>query len=164
VRATSYVYAGTAMSDAQAAAYEADGFEVALHVHTQCADFTPASLEDYVTDQLADFAESWPSVRDPATNRTHCLVWSDWASAPRVERAHGIRLDTTYYYLGPPGWLTRPGLLTGSGFPQRFADLDGSTIDVYQAMTQVTGWTTPSAPRAITGSSRSTCTPTTATR
>ena len=138
VRATSYLYAGTAMSDAQAAAFEADGFEVALHVHTGCADFTPASLEANVADQLADFAESWPSVRDPATNRTHCLVWSDWASEPRVERAHGIRLDTTYYYLGPPGWLTRPGLLTGSGFPQRFADLDGSTIDVYQAMTQVT--------------------------
>ena len=88
--------------------------------------------------QLADFEAAWPSVRDPATNRTHCLVWSDWASEPHVERAHGIRLDTTYYYLGPPGWLTRPGLLTGSGFPQRFADLDGSTIDVYQAMTQVT--------------------------
>ena len=28
--------------------------------------------------------------------------------------------------------------MTGSGFPQRFADLDGSLIDVYQAMTQVT--------------------------
>ncbi len=28
--------------------------------------------------------------------------------------------------------------MTGSGFPQRFADLDGSMIDVYQAMTQVT--------------------------
>ena len=28
--------------------------------------------------------------------------------------------------------------MTGSGFPQRFADLDGSLIDVYQSMTQVT--------------------------
>ena len=53
-------------------------------------------------------------------------------------RRHGIRFDTNYYYNGPPGWLTKPGLLTGSGFPQRFADLDGSMIDVYQAMTQVT--------------------------
>ena len=138
VRATSYMYAGTPMSDSQAAGFQADGFEMAAHLHTQCQDFTPASLEAAVSDQLADFANAWPSVRDPATNRTHCLVWSDWASEPKIERAHGIRLDTTYYYLGPPGWLTRPGLLTGSGFPQRFADLDGSTIDVYQAMTQIT--------------------------
>ena len=34
--------------------------------------------------------------------------------------------------------MRKPGLMTGSGFPQRFADLDGSMIDVYQAMTQVT--------------------------
>ena len=29
-------------------------------------------------------------------------------------------------------------MFTGSGFPQRFADLDGSLIDVYQATTQIT--------------------------
>ena len=32
----------------------------------------------------------------------------------------------------------RPGLFTGSGMPMRFADLDGSLIDVYQAATQMT--------------------------
>ena len=138
VRATSYLYADTAMTDAQAAAYEADGFEVALHLHTFCNDFTPASLEDNLDSQLAAFGAKWPSVKKPATNRTHCIVWSDWATEPKLEKAHGIRFDTNYYYNGPPGWLTQPGLLTGSGFPQRFADLDGSMIDVYQAMTQVT--------------------------
>jgi hypothetical protein len=66
------------------------------------------------------------------------VAWSDWASQPKAELAEGIRLDTNYYYVGPPGWLTKPGLLTGSGFPQRFADAGGTTIDVYQAMTQVT--------------------------
>ncbi len=138
VRATSYLYADTAMTDAQAAAYEADGFEVALHLHTSCNDFTPASLEENLDSQLAAFGAKWPSVKKPATNRTHCIVWSDWATEPKLEKAHGIRFDTNYYYNGPPGWLTQPGLLTGSGFPQRFADLDGSMIDVYQAMTQVT--------------------------
>ena len=29
-------------------------------------------------------------------------------------------------------------MITGSGFPMRFADLDGSMIDVYQAPTQMT--------------------------
>ncbi|HEU0023995.1 MAG TPA: DUF4082 domain-containing protein [Thermoleophilaceae bacterium] len=138
VRASSYLYPGTAMTDAQAAAYEAEGFEVALHLTTGCADFTSASLDAALTSQPSQFAASWPSVRKPVSNRTHCIVWSDWATEPRVEKAHGIRFDTNYYYLGPPGWLTQPGLLTGSGFPQRFADLDGSMIDVYQAMTQVT--------------------------
>ncbi len=32
----------------------------------------------------------------------------------------------------------RPGYFTGSGLPMRFADLDGSLIDVYQAATQMT--------------------------
>ena len=31
----------------------------------------------------------------------------------------------------------RPGLFTGSGLPMRFADADGSLIDVYQAATQI---------------------------
>ncbi len=29
-------------------------------------------------------------------------------------------------------------MFTGSGIPMRFADLDGSLIDVYQATTQIT--------------------------
>ena len=32
----------------------------------------------------------------------------------------------------------RPGFFTGSGMPMRFADLDGTMIDVYQATTQMT--------------------------
>ena len=75
----------------------------------------------------------------PVSNRTHCIVWSDWASQAKIERAHGIRFDTNYYYKGPAAWVNRkPGLMTGSGFPQRFGDLDGTMIDVYQSMTQVT--------------------------
>jgi hypothetical protein len=51
---------------------------------------------------------------------------------------HGIRLDTTYYYY-PPSWIAdQPGLFTGSGMPMRFAALDGTMIDVYQAATQMT--------------------------
>ena len=80
------------------------------------------------------------------TNRTHCIAWSDWASEPKVEEAHGIRFDTNYYYW-PGSWVQdRPGFFTGSGMPMRFADLDGTRIDVYQAATQMTdesGITTP---------------------
>ena len=72
------------------------------------------------------------------TNRTHCIAWSDYATQPKVELAHGIRLDTTYYFY-PQGWVgDRPGFFTGSGMPMRFADADGTLIDVYQATTQMT--------------------------
>ena len=138
VRASSYLYPDTAMTDAQAAAYQADGFEIGLHLNTFCNDFTSASLDGFLSSQLAAFAAAWPSARPPVSNRTHCIVWSDWATEAKLEKQHGIRFDTNYYYNGPAGWLTQPGLLTGSGFPMRFADLDGTQIDAYQAMTQVT--------------------------
>lgn len=57
-----------------------------------------------------------------------------------MELAHGIRLDTNYYYYWPESWIQdRPGIFTGSGMPMRFADLDGKMIDVYQATTQIDG-------------------------
>ncbi len=139
VRATSYAYPSTSvMNDAQAASYRARGFEVALHLTTGCGDFTPDSLQQDWELQLPAFKATWPSLPAPRTNRTHCIVWSDWAGQPKVELAHGVRLDTNYYYW-PAGWVQgRPGLFTGSGFPMRFADADGSMIDVYQATTQLT--------------------------
>jgi hypothetical protein len=138
VRSTSYVYPGTPITNAQAAGYQAAGFEIALHLSTGCSNFTPASLEGNWASQLPDFASNWPSLAAPRTNRTHCIAWSDWASEPKVELQHGVRLDTNYYYW-PAAWVQdRPGMFTGSGFPMRFADGDGSLIDVYQAATQLT--------------------------
>ena len=48
VRGTSYMYPWTPMTDAEAAAYEAQGFEVGLHVNTNCADYTQAQLEAFL--------------------------------------------------------------------------------------------------------------------
>jgi hypothetical protein len=139
VRSTSYIYNGTpGMGDAASFAYEQDGFEVALHITSDCANWTPASLESNYATQLATFHSQLPSVPLPTTNRTHCIAWSDYVTQPKVALAHGIRFDTNYYYF-PQAWIQdRPGVFTGSGMPMRFADLDGSTIDVYQATTQMT--------------------------
>jgi hypothetical protein len=138
VRGTSYIYPDTPISNAAAAAYAAEGFEIGVHVNTNCADWTPASLQSFFADQIADFAARFPSLQKPTTNRTHCIAWSDWATQPKVSLQNGIRLDTNYYYW-PPGWVNDvPGLFTGSGMPMRFADLDGTMIDVYQAATQMT--------------------------
>ena len=139
VRGTSYIYPGTPISNSQAAAFQSNGFEIALHSQTNCENFTDlAQLESFYSSQLTEFAEQLPSVAAPATNRTHCIAWSDWASQPKAEREHGIRLDTNYYYWPGPWLQDRPGMFTGSGMPMRFADLDGSMIDVYQAATQMT--------------------------
>ncbi len=139
VRATSYIYPETPISDAQAAAFTATGFEIGLHAGTGCADWpTQGALVDFFTSQLEAFAAEFPSLPSPLTERTHCVVWSDWAGQPRVERENGIRLDTNYYYWPGPWVQNRPGMFTGSGMPMRFADTDGSMIDVYQAATQMT--------------------------
>jgi len=138
IRGTSYVFPNSPLTNAQAVGYNADGFEVGLHVNTGCGDYTPASLESDFTDQLLDWSDRYSSLPAPTTERTHCITWSDWVGTPKVEFGHGMRLDTNYYYW-PPGWVANvPGLFTGSGMPMRFADTDGSLIDVYQSTTQMT--------------------------
>ncbi len=137
IRSTSYIYASTPISDAQAADFVANGFEIASHILTNCADWTYATLDGFYTNDLAAFSSALPSVPAPQTIRTHCGTWSDYDSQPQVETSHNIRFDTNYYYW-PDTWVKdRPGMFTGSGFPMRFADRNGNTIDSYQATTQM---------------------------
>jgi hypothetical protein len=144
VRGTSYVYPNDVPTNAQAAQYQALGFEIGLHLHvtsgtSDCNNFPDAdSLDADLSAQLSDFHQAWPSLSTPTTTRTHCIVWSDWSTEAQVEAARGFRLDTNYYYW-PGTWVQdRPGLFTGSGMPMRFADQNGSLIDIYQAATQLT--------------------------
>lgn len=137
VRATSFIYPNPHMTDAMAAAYTAQGFEVALHVDTSCSNYTPISLENFYATQLSAFAAEYPSLSPQVSNRTHCVAWSDWSTQAKVELNHGIRLDTNYYAISyPSAWVAAaPGVFTGSGMPMRFADQNGQIIDVYQATT-----------------------------
>jgi WD40 repeat protein len=138
VRGTSYMFPSTPLTNAQAAAYTADGFEVGLHLNTSCGDYTPASLRTTYSQQITEFRTKYSSIPAPITERHHCIVWSDWVSAAIVQLENGIRLDTSYYFW-PPGWVQdRPGFFTGSGMPMRFVDLNGSMIDVYHASSQMT--------------------------
>lgn len=138
IRGTSYIFNSTPITPAQAMSYTGAGFELGLHVSTNCADWTPAMLDPFYTSQLGVWNATYAGLAAPATHRTHCLSWSDYATQPVVELAHGIRLDTTYYYW-PSAWVANtPGLFTGSGMPMRFADPNGTLIDVFQAATQMT--------------------------
>ncbi len=151
IRGTSYVYANSPLTNAQAASYVANGFEVALHVNTAggpCGNWTPAELEIYYTVQLSQFQTKYTSVPAPVTERTHCVAWSDWATQPKVKLNHGMRLDTNYYHYG--SWIAgTPGFMTGSGLLMRFADLDGTLLNVYQAHTFMTDESGQSYPSTV---------------
>ncbi|MBT1070851.1 DUF4082 domain-containing protein [Pelotalea chapellei] len=138
IRGTSYLYTTNTITSSQATAFNNAGFEVALHVSTDCANWTPTSLANFYSSQLAGFSARFPSLPKPVTNRTHCIAWSDYTTQATVEKTNGITLDTTYYYW-PPHWMASyPGFFTGSGMPMRFTDASGTIIDVYQATTQMT--------------------------
>lgn len=138
IRGTSYIYNNTPISNAEATAFQNQGFEISLHLNTGCENYTPTSFNTDLTAQLAQLANQLPGLAAPVSHRTHCLVWSDWATTAKVQAQKGIRLDVNYYYW-PGTWVqNRSGMFTGSGMPMRFADLDGSLIDCYQATTQMT--------------------------
>ena len=139
IRSTSYIYVEPQyLSNTQAQKYNSQGFEVGLHINTNCADFTASSLNTFYSQQTSSFTSSYPGIPKPITERHHCIAWSDWVTAAKTELKYGIRLDTSYYFW-PPDWVQdRPGHFTGSAMPMRFADLDGTIIDVYNAATQMT--------------------------
>ena len=53
------------LTNAQATSYSAQGFEVGLHINTNCADFTPASLDTFYSQQIAAFSSSLYQYPDP---------------------------------------------------------------------------------------------------
>jgi hypothetical protein len=131
-RATSYVTPATRLDPDQAQAYAALGFETGIHADTGCRDVDAATLGLALSRQVGGIG---PKLGLPAqeTHRLHCVTWNGWADTAKIERAAGIRLDLGYYYW-PGSWIRRrPGFMNGSGFPMRFADLDGRVLDIYQA-------------------------------
>ena len=129
-RSFAHVFTAASLTNAQAAAYQSEGFEIGLHVNTDCSNFTPSSLESNFGDQLSAWEAKYTGIAVPTTNRTHCIAWSDWVTAAKTQLNYGMRLDTSYYFW-PSGWAQdRPGHFTGSAMPMRFADLDGTIIDV----------------------------------
>ncbi len=76
------------------------------------------------------WASSPPSTRACPIPRPRASTASPGPTGCRTPGSswqHGIRFDTNYYYF-PPEWIgNRPGWWTGSGFPMRFADEDGTT-------------------------------------
>lgn len=138
IRGTSYIYPGTPLTNQQTLQLQQEGFELALHLNTNCAGFTAGTLTASWDSQEASLRAQLPGLNLLASNRTHCMPWPDWATQAKVQAARGVRIDVNYYYW-PGAWIQdRPGMFTGSGMPMRFADLDGTIIDCYQVPTQIT--------------------------
>ena len=151
-RSSSYIYPDSPLTNAQASAYVGQGFEVGLHPIATCLGGTlptRSELEGYFDSQLSAFAARYTGVPSPVSSRTHCVLWPDWATVPKVELARGIRLDANYYHY-PAGWIGgAPGFMNGGGFPMRFADTDGTPIDVYQQHTNLTDESGQQYPAAV---------------
>ena len=153
VRSTSYVYTSATITNAQAASYVGQGFEVGLHPEFGSCPAPPIDLEDMAAsfdNQLSAWRAKFTSIPSPVSSRTHCVAWPDWASAAKMEQARGMRLDANYYHY-PSSWIgARPGFMNGGGFPMRFADLDGTQIDVYQQNTNMTDESGQAYPSTVT--------------
>ena len=120
---SSYIYTNTPLSNAAAAAYHADGFEVGVHVNTELRRLH-AGLARRTTTRPARPAgpAKYPSLPAAGHDPDPLHRLERLGDAAKVELAHGIRLDTNYYYW-PPAWVEHaPGFFTGSGMPMRFAD------------------------------------------
>lgn len=131
-RATSYVTPATRLGADDAQTYAALGFETGIHADTGCRDVDGATLGLALSRQVGGIGETL-GLPPQETHRLHCVTWNGWADTAKIERAAGIRLDLGYYYW-PGSWIRRrPGFMNGSGFPMRFADLDGRVLDIYQA-------------------------------
>ena len=63
------------------------GFEIGAARHAPTAPTGPPSAARIASTRASSRtgAPTIPSLRRPATNRTHCIAWSDWATQPKVE-------------------------------------------------------------------------------
>ncbi|MCV9967460.1 Ig-like domain-containing protein [Pararhizobium sp. BT-229] len=148
-RATAWIYTSGGLSPEEARAYVAEGFDIGDHVNKGCNNLLPSDFATIFSRDLHAFRVKYPDLPPQRGSRTHCVAWSDWASTPKTEVRYGVRMDLSYYYW-PGSWIKgRPGFMTGSGLPMRFADLDGSMIDVYQVVSHLVNESGMPFPSAI---------------
>jgi len=101
---------------------------------------TAASYDSAGVEIALQLDASFPGVAAPKIERTRCSVWSEFASAPPVEFVHHMRFDTNY---------GGHAFFNGTGMPMQFADASGTTVDVYQAPTQMIDGATPNDAASI---------------
>ncbi len=148
IRSTSYMYIENPMTDAQAANYTRQGFEIGLHVNAAkntsswCNSWNATSLSNEYQSQLDNFYAKYSSLMMQASERSHCYSWYLYSEQANVQAYHGIRLDTNIPYWPYQWFQRRPGFMIGSAMPMRFVDSSGNLIDVYLSSTIISDDTT----------------------
>ena len=138
LRGTSWLYTASGLTNSQAAAYYAQGFHFGVHTAGCINDCTPYTYNRQLVASISAFQARYTSIPAQTTHRFHAIPWTDWISLAKIELQNNIRFDMNYYYY-PPQWTGgRPGFMTGSGFPMKFAGTDGSVVNVYQQTTDFT--------------------------
>ena len=113
------------------------GHDIGWHVVTGASY---ASMDNSYTNQFSQFNSLYGRYPIP-TMRHHGTTWFGYVEPAKIEQLHGVRMDFNGYHVGSfidpgDGLGPRNGWMTGSGLPMRFADQNGTIVDVYQVMTQ----------------------------
>lgn len=148
-RATAFLYPTSGLTDQQAVAFEKEGFDLGVHVTTNCQNWSATSLDLAFAQSLHAFRAAFPGLPPQHASRLHCIVWSDYVTQPTVERKWSVRLDMNYYYWPGPWVANRSGFMTGSGLPMRFSDTKGGLVNVYQQETHLVDEVFSGHPKAI---------------
>ena len=159
----------------QAAGYEAEGFEIGLHVEHRLRGLHAGVARGATTPtSCASSRPTSRACRAPTTNRTHCIAWSDWATQPKVElqQRHPARHQLLLLAAGlggrPAGLLHRLGHADALRRPRRHDDrrLPGRHPDDRRVRPDLpvhdrhAARPRPRLDRATTAPSPPTCTPT----
>ena len=154
VRGTSYIYPDSVITNAQAASYVADGFEVALHpVVASCPTSTMTEaqlgcdLRRAAGSVAGEVHEPAGARHEPDSLRLLARLGVEREGRGRARASAWTPTTTT---TPGAGSATKNGFMNGGGFPMRFANSDGSLIDTYQENTNITDETTQQYSTAIT--------------
>jgi hypothetical protein len=143
-RASSQLYIDVnAPTSDQADIAHAYGYELGIHVNTGCSDTTKAYISSEFASQLNNFATAYPGLPNQKFSRSHCYMWNGWVDTAKIGHQYGVRLTMEYEWY-PSNWTNgNAGIITGSSMIMRFADLDGTFVDVYNAPTDLDYETDP---------------------
>ncbi len=138
IRGTSYVYPGEPLTASAANNYQSQGFEIALHPRLSCTYCTRAQIDTDFTNLLGQLRTQYPGLSPSATTRIHAGTWgTDYTAPAESELTHGIRMDLTLEQMPYQQYSATPGFMTGSGMVMRFAQVNGTLLDIYQAATHL---------------------------
>lgn len=117
------------------------GHEIAAHIDDTIEAVLPTEAGMTSVAQAAVESHYQAYGLKPRSVRNHWIVWYGWSEQAAIEAKLGIGLDCNVYHYdrgsSSTDFLGDVGGFTGSGLPMKYADHEGSTLDIYQALTQL---------------------------